>query len=73
MSNQGTNPPGAIGALLPAALVGLVALGLVIAKLAGAIAWPWLWVLSPVWGGVALVLAGAVLAGMLAAASGGWR
>jgi hypothetical protein len=33
-------------------------------KLAGYIAWPWLWVLSPIWIPAALVLLGAILVGL---------
>jgi len=39
------------------ALVALLAITFVALKLAGAIAWTWWWVLSPVWMAVAVVLA----------------
>jgi hypothetical protein len=38
-------------------------------KLTGVIDWSWLWVLAPLWGGVALVFVGMVIAGIVIAVS----
>lgn len=44
----------------------LLALLFVGLKLGGVIGWSWWWVLAPLWGPVALVIAGLVIAGIFA-------
>mgnify|MGYP004536347521 CR=1 FL=1 len=39
----------------------LVTIIFVILKLCGVLSWSWLWVLSPLWGGVAIIIVVAVL------------
>ena len=34
----------------------IFALALIILKLCGKISWPWIWVLAPFWGGLALAI-----------------
>lgn len=35
---------------------GLLGITFIILKLCGVIAWPWIWVLSPIWGGLILAI-----------------
>ena len=35
---------------------GLLTIAFIVLKLTGVIDWPWIWVLCPIWGGIALVL-----------------
>jgi len=41
--------------------VGLLTVVFIVLKLTGVISWPWLWVLAPLWGGLALSLVVLVL------------
>lgn len=36
-------------------------------KLTGVVVWSWWWVTAPLWGGVAIILVFAILAGLIAA------
>lgn len=45
---------------------GLLGLLFIAFKLAGVITWPWIWVLTPLWAGFALVVAILVLGGAVA-------
>ncbi len=47
---------------------GLLAIVFITLKLTGVIAWSWWWVLSPLWGPVAVVIAIAILIGLIALA-----
>lgn len=58
MSDASTQSSGGIG------FVGLLTIAFIVLKLTGAIAWSWLWVLSPIWIS-ALVVVGAILAVVL--------
>lgn len=49
-SNDSSNRSGGIGFL---GMLGILFIGL---KLAGFIDWPWVWVLSPLWGWLALII-----------------
>lgn len=49
-SNDNGNRSGGIGFL---GMLGILFIGL---KLAGFIDWPWVWVLSPLWGWLALII-----------------
>lgn len=49
MSDTTTNS-GGVG------VVGLLGVAFIVLKLCGVIHWPWLWVLAPFWGGIALGL-----------------
>ena len=63
MSNATQNSSGGIG------FTGLLTIAFIVLKLTGFIAWSWLWVLSPLWIGLALVLsilALVILAGVIA-------
>ena len=46
----------------------LLAIVFITLKLTGVIAWSWWWVLSPLWGPVAVVLVVAILIGLIALA-----
>lgn len=52
MSKQSTSSSSGIG------FTGLLTIVFIVLKLTGVIAWPWVWVLSPIWisAGLALVL-----------------
>lgn len=50
MSRNGNSESGGIG------FVGLLQVSFIVMKLMGYINWSWLWVLSPMWGGIVLVL-----------------
>jgi hypothetical protein len=43
---------------------GLLAIVFITLKLCGVIAWPWIWVLAPLWIGLALVAVFLVIAGL---------
>ena len=47
---------------------GLLGITFIILKLCGVIAWPWIWVLAPIWGG--LILAVALVLGIIFFAGG---
>ncbi|GIM88848.1 hypothetical protein [Paractinoplanes toevensis] len=50
MANSSSSSSGGIG------FVGLLAIVFIVLKLTGAIAWPWVWVLAPIWISFALGL-----------------
>lgn len=52
MSNNTEASSGGIG------FFGLLAVAFIVLKLTGVIGWSWWWVTSPIWGPIALVLAG---------------
>ena len=54
MSNSSNNKNGSAGGCI--GLVGLLTIALIVLRLCKVIAWPWVWVLSPVWISAALVL-----------------
>lgn len=60
-NNSGASRSGGIGFL---GLLGILFIGL---KLTGYVSWPWLWVLAPLWGPLALGLVILVLGGIAAA------
>ncbi len=62
MSNNNQVQSGGIG------FFGLLAIVFITLKLTGVIAWSWWWVLSPLWGHVAVVLVVAILIGLIALA-----
>lgn len=69
MSNNSSSSNGGIG------FVGLLAIAFIVLKLCGVIHWSWLWVLAPLWGGLALllvivglILGGAAVIGLVVAA-----
>lgn len=62
MSNNNQVQSGGIG------FFGLLAIVFITLKLTGVIAWSWWWVLSPLWGPVAVVIAIAILIGLIALA-----
>lgn len=62
MSNNNQAQSGGIG------FFGLLAIVFITLKLTGVIAWSWWWVLSPLWGPVAVVIAIAILIGLIALA-----
>jgi hypothetical protein len=62
MSNNNQVQSGGIG------FFGLLAIVFITLKLTGVIAWSWWWVLSPLWGPVAVVLVVAILIGLIALA-----
>jgi len=64
MSNSSSGGSGGIG------FVGLLTVLFIGLKLTGYINWSWLWVLSPLWIGTAVVLAILAVLIILAAASG---
>lgn len=35
---------------------GLLGVAFIVLKLCGVITWPWIWVLAPIWGSIAIVL-----------------
>lgn len=43
-------------------ILGLLAIAFIILKLTGVIAWPWVWVLAPIWGPLAICLVIALVA-----------
>lgn len=47
-------------------VVGLLGVLFIALKLTGVIDWSWWWVTIPFWGGLALILAGAAVAGIVA-------
>lgn len=47
-SNHSTSSSGGIG------FISLLAVAFIVLKLCKVINWPWIWVLSPIWGGIAL-------------------
>lgn len=51
MSDNSSSASGGIG------FFGLLGIVFIVLKLTGVIHWPWLWVLAPIWGPLALVLA----------------
>lgn len=57
---QNTVKSGGIG------FTGLLTVAFVVLKLCGVIDWSWVWVLAPIWGTFALILAIAVLAVIIA-------
>lgn len=57
--------PGSIG------FVGMLAIVFITLKLVGVIGWSWWWVLSPLWGGLALVIVVMVVCFLLALAFSG--
>lgn len=63
---QNTTASGGIGA------TGLLGIAFIVLKLCGVIDWSWWWVLSPYWGALAIVLAGAAFV-MLGALIGALR
>lgn len=56
-SNTSSSSSGGIG------FVGLLTIVFIVLKLIGKIAWPWLWVLSPIWISAALTVAILLLVG----------
>lgn len=58
-SNTNTSSSGGIGFL------GLLAIVFITLKLTGYIAWSWWWVLAPLWGPFALIIAVLVLIGLI--------
>ena len=36
---------------------GLLTIAFIVLKLVGTISWPWIWVLAPIWGPIALIIA----------------
>ena len=54
MSNSSNNKNGSAGGGI--GFVGLLTIAFIVLKLCKVIAWPWVWVLSPVWISAALVL-----------------
>lgn len=71
MSNTSTSFSGGIG------FCGLLAIVFITLKLLGVIAWSWWWVLSPLWIGLALILAVCgfifLCAGFAAVLAGVWQ
>lgn len=64
MSNSNsTSSRGGIGFL------GLLAIVFIVLKLTGVIAWSWLWVLAPLWGGAVLGLFALLVVPIIAAAA----
>lgn len=61
MSNNSSSSSGGIG------FAGLLTIVFITLKLTGVIAWSWLWVLSPIWISIALVLL--ILVGVLICAA----
>lgn len=45
---------------------GLLTIAFIILKLCGVIAWPWIWVLSPLWISIGLVLVFILILGIIA-------
>jgi hypothetical protein len=64
MSNSASNSSGGIG------FSGLLTLVFIVLKLCGAITWPWIWVLSPIWIGLVLLVAFLGLALLIAVLAG---
>lgn len=50
MDNSSKTASGGIG------FFGLLGIAFIVLKLCGVIDWPWVWVLSPIWGSVLLVI-----------------
>jgi len=46
-------------------LLGLLGIAFVVLKLCGVISWSWWWVTAPFWGGLAIVLAMLIIAGLV--------
>lgn len=55
MSSENSNTGGGISFL------GVLAIVFIVLKLTGHITWSWWWVTAPLWGGIALLLAGVIL------------
>lgn len=54
-------------------IVGLLGVAFIILKLTGHIAWSWFWVLAPFWIPMGVILAVAILVGVLAVAGSGQK
>ena len=48
MNDSSNNTSGGIG------FFGLLGIVFIVLKLVGVIDWPWIWVLSPIWGGIVI-------------------
>lgn len=55
MSDNNTASGGGVG------IFGLLGVAFIVLKLVGVIAWPWLWVLAPIWAPLALLGIGLVI------------
>ena len=55
MSDNSTASGGGVG------IFGLLGIAFIVLKLVGVIAWPWIWVLAPIWGPLALFGAGLMI------------
>lgn len=54
MSDNSTASGGGVG------IFGLLGVAFIVLKLVGVIAWPWIWVLAPIWGPLALLGVGLI-------------